>query len=273
MRNGFRNLIAVLCVTDVYKRQGMRVAARQDEFYFLSARKALRFPLVPPPMRNHGNFIVSLSQLTAWLAQQAEAAGIDVFPGFAAAGALHDAAGAVAGVRVGDMGVLKDGKPGPQYTPGAEILASVTILAEGCRGSISKQLIARYKLDQGKSAPTYGLGFKELWQLPPGRAQPGLIRHSVGWPLDTHTYGGSFLYHLDNDRVYVGFVVGLDYQDPRLQPFEAFQQFKQHPSVLPLLEGGEILAAGARTIAAGGWQSLPRLEMPGALLILSLIHI
>jgi electron-transferring-flavoprotein dehydrogenase len=246
---------------------GMRVAARQDEFYFLSARKALRFPLVPPPMRNHGNFIVSLSQLTAWLAQQAEAAGIDVFPGFAAAGALHDAAGAVAGVRVGDMGVLKDGSPGPQYTPGAEILASVTILAEGCRGSISKQLIARYKLDQGKSAPTYGLGFKELWQLPPGRAQPGLIRHSVGWPLDTHTYGGSFLYHLDNDRVYVGFVVGLDYEDPRLQPFEAFQQFKQHPSVLPLLEGGEILAAGARTIAAGGWQSLPRLEMPGALLI------
>jgi electron-transferring-flavoprotein dehydrogenase len=165
------------------------------------------------------------------------------------------------------MGVLKDGSPGPQYTPGAEILASVTILAEGCRGSISKQLIARYKLDQGKSAPTYGLGFKELWQLPPGRAQPGLIRHSVGWPLDTHTYGGSFLYHLDNDRVYVGFVVGLDYEDPRLQPFEAFQQFKQHPSVLPLLEGGEILAAGARTIAAGGWQSLPRLEMPGALLI------
>ena len=139
---------------------GIRVAARQDEFYFLSARNALRFPLVPPPMRNHGNFIISLSQLTAWLAQQAEAAGIDVFPGFAAASAVHDAAGAVAGVRVGDMGVLRDGSPGPQYTAGAEILAPVTILAEGCRGSISKQLITHFKLDQGKSAPTDGLGFK-----------------------------------------------------------------------------------------------------------------
>jgi electron-transferring-flavoprotein dehydrogenase len=246
---------------------GMRVPAQRDEFYFLSPRKAWRFALVPPPMRNHGNFIVSLSELTAWLAQQAEAAGIDIFPGFAAAAALHDGAGAVSGVRVGDMGVLRDGSPGPNYAPGVDILAGVTILAEGCRGSITKELIARFKLDAGKSAPTYGLGFKELWQLPPQRVQPGLIRHSVGWPLDRRTYGGSFLYHLDHDRVYVGFVVGLDYEDPQLQPFEAFQQFKQHPSIQPLLEGGEILCAGARAIAAGGWQALPRMEMPGALLI------
>ena len=165
------------------------------------------------------------------------------------------------------MGLTKEGGEGPNYTPGVEILAGTTILAEGCRGSISKQLIQRFKLDAGKAVPTYGLGFKELWQLPPGRAQAGLIRHSAGWPLDGKTYGGSFLYHLDLDRVYVGYVVGLDYHDPRLQPFEAFQQFKHHPSVKPLFDGGEILAAGARTIAAGGWQSLPKLEMPGALLI------
>jgi electron-transferring-flavoprotein dehydrogenase len=245
---------------------GMCVAARHDEFRLLSQHQSLSLPL-PPPMRNRGNFIISLSQLTAWLAEQAETAGIDIYPGFAAAATLHGADGAVTGVQLGDMGLLKDDSPGPNYAPGAQILAGVTILAEGCRGSLSKQLIARFKLDAGRSAPTFGLGFKELWQLPAGRVQPGLIRHSVGWPLERHTYGGSFLYHLDQDRVYVGFVVGLDYHDPRLQPFEAFQQFKQHPSVRPLLEGGEILAAGARTIAAGGWQSLPQLDMPGALLV------
>jgi electron-transferring-flavoprotein dehydrogenase len=245
---------------------GMAVAAQQDEFAYLTPTRAVRLPL-PPTMRNHGNVIVSLSQLTAWLAGRAEAAGIDVFPGFSAAATIHGPGGEVTGVRIGDMGLNKDGSEGANYTPGVEILAATTVLAEGCRGSISKQLIRQFRLDAGKSAPTFGLGFKELWQLPPGRVQPGLIRHSAGWPLDGGTYGGSFLYHLDQERVYVGFVVGLDYQDPRLQPFEAFQQFKQHPSVKPLLEGGEILAAGARTIAAGGWQSLPTLEMPGAMLI------
>src|SRR6202050_3798282 len=222
---------------------GMAVPAKHDEFHFLTPTKAIRLPL-PPTMSNHGNVIVSLSQLTAWLAQRAEASGIDVFPGFAAAAALYDSDGAVTGVQIGDMGLTKDGGQGPNYTPGVEILAGTTILAEGCRGSISKQLIKQFKLDAGKAAPTFGLGFKELWQLPPGRTQPGLIRHSAGWPLDRDTYGGSFLYHLDHDRVYVGFVVGLDYKDPRLQPFEAFQQFKHHPSVKPLLEGGEILGAG-----------------------------
>ncbi len=245
---------------------GMKVAALRDEFNILSRRRSLRLPL-PPPMRNHGNFIVSLSQLTAWLAQQAEAAGVDIFPGFAAAQALYGADGAVSGVQIGDMGLHRDDSRGPNYTPGAQIIAGTTILAEGCRGSISKQLIERFRLDEGRSAPTFALGYKELWQLPPGRVEPGLIQHSAGWPLDRRTYGGGFLYHLDQDRVYVGFVVGLDYQDPRLQPFEAFQQLKHHPSIRPLLQGGEILAAGARTIAAGGWQSLPKLEMPGALLI------
>jgi electron-transferring-flavoprotein dehydrogenase len=246
---------------------GMKVPAARDEFFFMTRGKALRFPLVPRQMHNHGNFIISLGQLTPWLAEQAEALGVDVFPGFAAAAPVFDDAGHVKGVRIGDMGVQKDGTPGPNYAPGAEIHARLTLLAEGCRGSISKELIKRFDLSAGHNPQTFGLGLKELWQLPAGRVQAGLIQHSVGWPVDHKTYGGSFLYHLDNDRVYVGYVAGLDYADPRFKPFEAFQQFKSHPSVQPLLEGGEILSAGARTIAAGGWQSLPTLEMPGALLI------
>jgi electron-transferring-flavoprotein dehydrogenase len=245
---------------------GMAVAAARDEFRYLTRSKSYRLPL-PPPMRNHGNLIVSLSQLTAWLGQQAEALGVDVFPGFAAALPLYDDAGAVRGVQIGDMGLNADGSEGANFTPGIEILANTTIVAEGARGSLAKQLIAKFKLDAGKSPATFGLGFKELWQLPTGRVQPGLIQHSAGWPLDNNTYGGSFVYHLDHDRVYIGFVVGLDYQDPRFSPFEAFQQFKHHPSIRPLLAGGEILSAGARTIAAGGWQSLPQLAMPGALLL------
>src|SRR5690606_7008468 len=219
------------------------------------------------PFNNHGNFIISIGQLTPWLAQQAESLGVDVFPGFSAAEALFDEQGAVKGVRIGDMGLEKDGSPGPNYTPGVEIHAPLTVLAEGCRGSISKQLIKRFNLNAGVDPQTYGIGYKELWQLPSGRVKPGRIEHSVGWPLDSSTYGGSFLYHLTDDRVYVGYVVGLNYKDPRLKPFEAFQQFKHHPRIKSLLEGGEILASGARTIAAGGYQSLPKLEMPGALIV------
>jgi electron-transferring-flavoprotein dehydrogenase len=246
---------------------GMKVPAAKDDFCLLTPTRIFRSPITPPQMNNHGNFIISLGQLTPWLAQKVEAAGVDLFPGFAASAPLYGADGAVTGVKIGDMGVLKDGSEGPNYTPGVEILAGTTIVAEGCRGSISKLLIKQFKLDAGKAAATYGLGFKELWQLPAGRVQPGYIRHTVGWPVDNATYGGSFLYHLDNDRVYIGYVVGLDYQDPRFFPFEAFQQLKAHPAFKPLLEGGEILAAGARTIATGGWQSLPTLEMPGAMLI------
>ncbi len=239
--------------------------ATRDEFMLLSHGGGMRLP-TPPQMHNRGNFILSLGQLTSWIGTQAEALGIDLFPGYAAAGAVFAADGSVAGVRIGDMGVLKDGSRGPNFAPGPEIRARLTVLAEGCRGSVSKQLIRRFELGAGRSPQTFGLGLKELWQLPEGRVEPGLIQHTVGWPLDSRTYGGSFLYHLNKDRVYVGFVVGLDYEDPRLKPFEAFQQFKHHPKVRALLEGGEILSAGARTIAAGGWQSLPRLEMPGALL-------
>jgi electron-transferring-flavoprotein dehydrogenase len=258
---------------------GMKVPATVDDFRILSVRGSFKpvpdwlIRLLPrsmtysTPFNNHGNYIISLGQLTPWLATKAEALGVEVFAGFAAAAPLFDEQGAVKGVRIGDMGLDKDGQPGPNFTPGVEIHAPLTVLAEGARGSISKQLIAKFDLTRGHCPQTFALGYKELWQLPPGRVQPGRIEHGLGWPADPHTYAGSFLYHLDQDRVYVGYIVGLDYQDPRLQPFEAFQQYKNHPSVKPLLEGGEIVSAGARTIAAGGWQSTPTLEMPGAILI------
>jgi electron-transferring-flavoprotein dehydrogenase len=246
--------------------KGICVPAGDDEFALLTKTGRIKLP-TPPQMNNHGNFIVSLGNLVSYLAGKAEAVGCDVFAGFAAAAPLFDDQGAVCGVRIGDMGLEKDGTPGPNFAPGPEIRARTTILAEGCRGSVSKILIQRFRLDAGKSPQTYGLGFKELWQLPPGRAQPGRIQHTVGFPMDTATYGGSFLYHLDQDRVYIGFVVGLDYADPRFQPFEAYQQFKNHPSIKALLDGGELLAYGARTIIEGGWQSMPTLEMPGAILV------
>ncbi len=245
---------------------GLRVAAGRDEFNFLTRSKRYRMP-TPPQMANHGNFIISLGNLAAYLGTKAEELGVDVFAGFAAAEALIDEAGAVCGVRIGDMGLDASGQPGENFAPGPEIRAPVTILAEGCRGSVTKTLIQRFRLDAGKSPQTYGLGFKELWQLPEGRVEPGLIQHTVGWPMDTRTYGGSFMYHLDENRLYVGFVVGLDYEDPRFEPFEAFQQYKNHPSLRPLFEGGEILAYGARTLIEGGWQSMPTLDMPGALLV------
>jgi electron-transferring-flavoprotein dehydrogenase len=258
---------------------GMKVPAAEDDFRILTRGSSFRpvpdwlTRLLPrsmtysTPFNNHGNYLVSLGQLTAWLAQKAEALGVEVFAGFAAAAALYDEAGGVKGVRIGDMGLDRNGNPGPSFTPGVEIHAPLTVLAEGARGSISKTLIARFGLAHGHCPQTYALGYKELWQLPAGRVRPGRIEHGLGWPADSRTYAGSFLYHLDNDRVYVGYIVGLDYQDPRLQPFEAFQQYKHHPSVKSLLEGGEIVSAGARAIAAGGWQSTPTLEMPGAILI------
>ncbi|HTV50683.1 MAG TPA: electron transfer flavoprotein-ubiquinone oxidoreductase [Steroidobacteraceae bacterium] len=241
------------------------VAASRDEFRLLTRTGGVKLPL-PPQLHNHGNFIVSLGQLVAWLGQKAEGLGVDVFAGFAGAQMLFEG-DAVAGVQVGDMGLERDGTPGPGFAPGPQIRARTTVIAEGARGSLAKQLIGKFGLDARACPQTYSLGMKELWQLPAGRVTPGLIQHSFGWPLDARTYGGSFIYHLSEDRVYVGFVVGLDYQDPRLVPFEAFQQFKHHPSVRPLLEGGEILSAGARAIASGGWQTIPRLEMPGAMLI------
>jgi electron-transferring-flavoprotein dehydrogenase len=241
------------------------VPAKRDEFALLTRTGRIKLP-TPPQQHNEGNFIVSLGMLAPQLAAKAEALGVDVFPGFAAALPLVEDE-RVVGVQIGDMGVEKSGEPGPGYAPGPQVRAKFTVLAEGCRGSVTKALVKKFALDANCDPQTYGLGFKELWQLPPGRVEPGLIQHTIGWPLDGGTYGGSFLYHLGNDRIYIGYVVGLDYHDPRLKPFEAFQQFKHHPSIKPLLEGGEIVAAGARSISAGGWQSMPRLEMPGAVLV------
>ena len=242
------------------------VPVQRDEFRFLTEKGSYRLP-TPPQQRNHGNFIVSISQLVPWLGAKAESAGVDIFTGFSASEALFDDAGAVRGVQLGDMGRVRDGSEGPNYAPGAQIHAPVTVFAEGCRGSISKQLIARYKLDADRSPPTFALGFKELWQLPAGRGSTGLVQHTIGWPMPRDTFGGGFIYHLEQDRMYIGLVIGLDYADPQFQPFEAFQQLKTHPTMRALLDGGEVLAYGARAIAAGGAQSLPRMEMPGALLI------
>ncbi|MGH8279671.1 MAG: 4Fe-4S dicluster domain-containing protein [Gammaproteobacteria bacterium] len=241
------------------------VPAARDEFVLFTKTRRIKLP-TPPQMHNHGNFIISLGSLCAWLAQKAEGLGVEIFPGFPAAAPLVEH-GKVIGVRCGDMGLNKDRTPGPNFAAGVDIHAAVTVLAEGCRGSVSKVLIKEFKLDVNNSPQTYGIGFKELWQLPPGRVHPGYVQHSLGWPLDTDTYGGGFVYHLDHDRVYVGFVAGLDYSDPMFRPFEAFQQFKHHPSLKSLLEGGEIVSAGCRAMIEGGLQSLPKLEMPGALLV------
>jgi len=243
------------------------VPAREDEFWHLSKTGARKFPLVPPGMNNHGNFIVSLGAMCAWLAPQAEALGVEIYPGFAAAETLHAVDGKVIGVRIGDMGVAKDGSHKSGYTAGIDIHAKVTVLAEGARGHLTKRLVKQFALDQDSDPQAYSIGIKELWQLPEGRASAGKIVHTLGWPADNRTYGGSFIYHLDNDQVAIGYVSGLDYQDPEYKPWEAFQQWKHHPLIAPLLEGGTLLSAGARAIVTGGWQSLPRVEMPGALLI------
>jgi electron-transferring-flavoprotein dehydrogenase len=243
------------------------VPAGKDEFWFLTKTGGFKSPIVPPQMNNHGNFIVSLGAMCAWLAPQAEALGVEIYPGFAAAELLFDEHGAVAGVRIGDMGVGKDGAHKAGYTQGIDIKAKTTVLGEGARGHLTKQLVSKYHLDANSDPQSYSIGIKELWQVAPGKAEAGKIVHTMGWPADSKTYGGSFLYHLDKDRIALGYVSGLDYRDPNYEPYEAFQQWKNHPSVKSLLEGGTILSAGARAIASGGYQSLPTVEMPGAMLI------
>ena len=242
------------------------VAAEREEFVMLSKAGKRRMP-TPPQQKGHGNFIVSLGAMCAWLAPKAEALGVDLFPGFAASELSINDDGAVQGVIIGDMGVDIDGNPKDTYVQGIEIRAPVTVLGEGCRGHLTKQAIKRFDLDADCDPQTYGIGMKELWQVPEGRVREGLVQHSIGWPLPNSIYGGSFVYHLDKNRVAVGFVCGLDYQDPEFTPFEAFQQFKHHPWMRELLEGGEILCAGARALVEGGYQSLPKVEMPGAILI------
>ena len=240
--------------------------ATEDRFLLLTERRALRLP-TPPQMANHGNYVISLGNLCRWLGSQAEALGVEIYPGFAAAEVLYDAAGRVQGVATGDIGIGRDGRPTNRYQPGVELVARETLFAEGCRGSLTKMLEQRFRLRDGSDPQTYAIGVKELWEVAADRYQPGLVVHTIGWPLDTATYGGSFLYHLENRQVAVGFVIGLDYRNPFLNPFEEFQRFKIHPAIRPLFEGGRRVAYGARALNEGGFQSIPRLDFPGGALI------
>ncbi|MGY5943870.1 electron transfer flavoprotein-ubiquinone oxidoreductase [Stenotrophomonas forensis] len=241
----------------------------RDEFLFLSETGARSTPnaLLPECFHNEGNYIISLGEVTRWLAQQAEALEVAIFPGFAAAEVLYGDNGEVIGVATGDMGIEKDGSIGPAFERGMALQAKYTIFAEGARGHLGRQLIARYKLDEGKDPQAYGIGIKELWQIDPARHEPGLVVHAAGWPLDNDTYGGAFLYHADGGKVAIGYVVGLDYRNPWLSPFEEFQRFKTHPSIRKPLEGGTRIGYGARAITAGGLMSLPKTVFPGGALV------
>lgn len=244
----------------------LKVPVTEDQFLFLTRQHAIPLP-VPPPMKNHGNFIISLGYFAKWLAAQAESLGVEIYPGFAAAEILYDENGRVVGVATGDVGIGKNGQPTERFTRGVELRAKQTVFAEGCRGSLTKILFERFKLRDGVDPQCYGLGIKEIWEVNPAKHRPGFVQHSVGYPMDWRTYGGSWLYHWEKNLVSIGYVVGLDYQNPYLSPFEEFQRFKQHPAIRPLLEGGKRISYGARAISKGGYQSIPRLTFPGGLLI------
>ena len=237
-----------------------------DKLLLLRERRAVRLP-TPPQMNNHGNYIISLGTLCRWLAEQAEAIGLEIFPGFAAAEILYHGDGSVKGIATGDMGVAKDGSKTANFQAGFELHAKQTIFAEGCRGSLTKELFDQFSLRDDINPQTFGIGIKELWEVKPDRHFPGRVEHTIGWPLTSDTYGGSFIYHLEDNLVSVGFVVGLDYPNPYLSPFEEFQRFKNHPSVRPTFEGGRRISYGARAINEGGYQSIPKLTFPGGLLV------
>jgi electron-transferring-flavoprotein dehydrogenase len=247
----------------------IKTPVTDDRFYFLGKSGGLRLPnfLMPPLMGNHGNYIVSLGNVCRWLATKAEALGVEIYPGFAASEVLYNEAGAVAGIATGDMGIGKSGEPNASYTRGMELHAKYTLFAEGARGNLGKQLIAKFGLAEGREPQKFGLGLKELWQIDPAKHKKGLVQHSFGWPLDGATGGGSFLYHLDDNLVSVGFVVHLNYKNPYLSPFEEFQRFKTHPLVRDTFEGAKRLGYGARALTEGGYQSVPKLVFPGGALI------
>lgn len=240
-----------------------------DHFLFLGPAGALRIPnfFFPPLMSNHGNYIASLGNVCRWLAAKAEDMGVEVYPGFAAAEVLYDDNGNVRGVATGDMGVGRDGAPKDSYTAGMELLGKYTLMGEGVRGSLAKQLIARFDLDKDSQPQKFGIGIKELWQVKPENHRLGLVQHTMGWPLDSRTGGGSFLYHFGDNLVSVGLVVHLNYQNPYLSPFDEFQRFKTHPAISPLFEGGKRISYGARALTEGGYQSVPKLTFPGGALI------
>ncbi len=240
-----------------------------DHFLFLGPAGSIRLPnfAMPPLMNNHGNYIVSLGNVCRWLATKAEELGVEIYPGFAAAEVLYNDKGAVIGVATGDMGIERNGEPGPNFTRGMELLGKYTLISEGVRGSLAKQLISKFKLDEGREPQKFGIGIKELWQVKPEKHRQGLVQHSFGWPLDMKTGGGSFLYHLEDNLVAVGFVLHLNYKNPYLFPFEEFQRFKTHPAIRDTFEGGKRLSYGARAITEGGYQSVPKLSFPGGALI------
>ena len=243
----------------------LNVAVTSDHFSLLTARHRVAMP-TPPQMKNHGNYIISLANLCRWLSAQAEGLGVQIFAGFPAAEAIIEE-GAVKGVRTGAFGIGKHGEQKPTYQPPMELRAKLTLFAEGCRGSRAQKLMDTFRLRDGVEPQTYGIGIKEIWQVEPSKHRQGLVEHSVGWPMDASTYGGSFIYHLEDNQVAVGFVVGLDYANPHLDPFKEFQRFKTHPKVRPLFEGGKRLVYGARALNEGGWQSIPKLTFAGGALI------
>jgi len=254
-----------------WKERGapLETPVTDDRFLYLGPGGTIRVPnlLMPPLMSNHGNYIASLGNVCRWLATQAEQLGVEIYPGFAAAEVLYDDKGAVRGIATGDMGIGRDGKPKSGFTRGMELLGKYTLFGEGVRGSLSKQLIARFRLDEGRDPQKFGIGLKELWQVPKEKHQPGLILHTMGWPLSNDTGGGSFMYHWGDGFVSVGFVVHLNYSNPFLSPFDEFQRYKTHPAIRPYLEGGKRLSYGARAITEGGFQSVPKLTFPGGALI------
>jgi len=254
-----------------WREQGAPVATpvAEDRFLYLGPSGSLRLPnfTLPPFMSNHGCYVVSLGNLTRWLAGKAEELGVEIYPGFPAAEILRDASGAVVGVATGDMGVGRDGKPKESFMRGMELRGKYLLVGEGARGSLARRLIADFRLDEGRSPQKYGIGLKELWEIDPARHRPGLVQHSFGWPLDNRTGGGSFLYHFEDNLVSVGFVLHLNYENPYINPFEEFQRFKAHPAIRDTFEGGRRISYGARALTEGGWQSVPKLCFPGGALI------
>ncbi|WP_372054186.1 electron transfer flavoprotein-ubiquinone oxidoreductase [Tistrella mobilis] len=240
--------------------------ADEDRFLLLTESNHIRLP-TPPQMNNHGNYVISLGNLARWLAEQAEALEVEVYPGFAAAEVLYDEQGRVKGVATGDLGIGRDGEQKSGYTPGVELHAKYTLFAEGARGSLTRMLTDKFGLRDNCDPQTYGIGIKELWEIDPAKHKPGLVIHTIGWPLDTKTYSGSFLYHMENNQVAVGLVIGLDYQNPHISPFDEFQRLKQHPALRDYFEGAKRIAYGARALTEGGFQSVPQLAFPGGVLI------
>ncbi len=251
------------------KNAPIKTKVKKEKFLFLGKNSSLSWPtwLLPSVQKNHKNYIISLANLCRWLATQAEDLGVEIFPGFAASKIIYDDDNTVIGVQTGDMGIDKVGDNKDSFEPGLNIIAKVTVFSEGCRGHLGKEVISKFNLDIDKSPQQYGIGFKEIWEIPEDQHDEGMVMHTVGWPLDNSTYGGSFCYHAEKKQVFIGYVIGLDYQNPYLSPYDEFQRFKTHPAIAKILKGGQRISYGARALIEGGFQSLPKMHMPGALII------